>query len=63
MKNTASRSTPNNHKPRSSHEAQRNAGKTDDRHIASRIPCGLLAIGMSATEVTEWARWLLNQWV
>jgi NAD(P)H-hydrate repair Nnr-like enzyme with NAD(P)H-hydrate dehydratase domain len=20
-------------------------------------------LGMSATEVTEWARWLLNQWV
>jgi len=20
-------------------------------------------IGMSATEVTEWARWLLNQWI
>jgi len=23
----------------------------------------LATIGMSATEVTEWARWLLNQWI
>jgi L-serine deaminase len=22
-----------------------------------------VAVGMTATEVTEWARWLLNQWL